>query len=872
MVFRAVLFGCLYGVCAAGLSWAQDTRSVYLDVSGNNGPATWNNLSFSVSNNTAVLKDAHALSTGVRATVTVSLNGPNTSGAALLSGAAAEFQPAGTNSAYGHQTAWGSMGPLPYGEVVFSNLNPRVAYTFTFFGSRMAVTDNRETRYTVTGAGSGTTLLNVATNASRVATVPDMTPAADGTLTLRVEAGPANSNANGFYHISALKIEYEEPAEKPVSTVFIDAAGTAALPAGWNRVVFNSAAAAVALADTNGTATGISLQITTALNGTNTQGTNNPTGDAAEFKPAGADSCFGHNTVHATPARPQGVARFSGLNTNVAYTFTFYASRMGASDDRSALFTLAGLNSGSNSLNAAGNYAAVAAVSNILPQTNGTITLTVTKGPSNNNSTEYFYIGAIKMSYVGDAVAEPPSAASGKRLLFFGNSFSLGEDVPGHVGSIAAIAGHPAPLVVADLMGGTDLAYHIGQVDAYPANNVTPSALTGTGTWDHVVIQGYSTEATQLRDTSAFRTNALALYRRIKDHASGKGLGVHPVLFQTWARAAGHSYYPGTFASPAVMQHQIRTNYQAAAEIIRAAEPSADVRIAGVGDAFELGGFNAADLYSADLYHAGNIGPELAALILYKTIYGVTVTNIPYAAVRAAGWTSMGSNDWTRVTYWAEGLLPPDLPAATNPPPSRPGFGAREVFLIDTASDGAVAAPPGWNTVSFNAQNSAELVQTNGYETDVTCTVITRMNSLNTGGAADPAGAAAVFTPAGSNNAYGNVNPFGAYSNLYALARFSGLDVKRRYTFMFFASRMGATDNRETLYTVTGATAGTAVLDAANNSSQVALVSDIQPLPDGTVDLRVEPGPNNTSTSLFYHLTAIKVESLRKGFLFLIGP
>ena len=654
-------------------------------------------------------------------------------------------------------------------------------------------------------------------------------------------------------------------------TVYIDTISNNG-PVNWNNLSFGVSNNTAVLKDSLTNSTGIRATVMVSLNGPSSQSTNNPTGDAAEFKPAGTNSCFGHNTAHASPARPQGVVLFSGLNTNVAYTFTFYASRMGASDDRSALFTLAGATSGSNVLNAAGNYSKVATVSNILPQTNGTMTLTVSKGPSNNNSTDYFYIGALKMSYESYAVEEPPAPASRKRLLFFGNSFSLGDDVPGHVGSLAALAGHPAPLVMTDLMGGTDLAYHIGQVESYPGNNVTNSTLTGTNTWDHVVIQGYSTEATHLRDTTAFRTNALALFRRVKDHASGKGLGVQPVLFQTWARALGHSFYPGTFSEPAVMQHQIRTNYQAAAEIILAAEPAADVRIAPVGDAFELAAFNAADLYSADLYHAGNIGPELAALILYKTIYGATVTNIPYAVANAAGWTTMNSNDWTRVTYWAEGLIPPAAVAITNPPPARPGYGSREVFLIDTASDGTTAAPPGWNNVSFNAQNSAELVQTNGYETDVTFTIVTRMNSLNTSGSSAPSGAAAVFAPAGSNNAYGNVNPFGSYSNQYALARFSGLDIGRRYTFTFYASRMGATDNRETLFTVTGTAVGSATLNAANNQSNVALVPDIQPSPDGTVDLRIEPGPNNTNLYKFYHLTAIKMESVRRGLLFVIGP
>ena len=850
-------------VCMAGLAWGQ-ARSVYIDANGNNGPSNWNNLSFATLNASALLVDSLTNGTGIRATVTVRLNGGNNNASASPVGDAAEFAPASTNNAYGHTTTWNNRQPILFGEMVFSNLNPTVAYTFTFYASRMGATDIRDARYIVTGANSGTNVLNASNNNSATVAVAAITPTAAGVITLRVEPGPGNNNSYGFFYINSMKLSYEEPAVTPVTTLLIDAAGSSAAP-GWNRVPFNAAASAVPLAQTNGAASGISMQILTALGGTNTGGTNAPSGDAAVFQPAGVDSCFGHNTAHASPARLTGVARFSGLATNRLYTFTFYASRMGATDDRSALFTLDGATSGQATLNAANNYSQVAVVQDIAPTSAGEITLTVTKGPSNNNTTEYFYLGALMLSYPADAEEEPP-VESGKRLLFFGNSFSLGDDVPGHVGSLAALDGHPAPLVVADLMGGTDLAYHIGQVDDYPANNVTHASLAGTNTWDHVILQGYSTEATHLRDTSAFRTNALALYRRIRDHASGKGLGVQPVLFQTWARAVGHSFYPDSFADPAAMQHEIRTNYQAAADILLAAEPAAQVRIAPVGDAFERGGFNAADLYGADLYHAGNLGPELAALVIYKTIYGATATNIPYATVLDAGWTTMNSNDWTRVTYWAEGLTPPEPEIPQQAP------GARQVLLLDAC--GNPAGSPvymGWNYLSFNATGQlANMVLTNGQPTGISVEVLDRMSGTSAS-VATPTGDAAVFARALANNAFGNVNPWGtySYSNEFCVARFSGLSPTVPYTFTCYASRENAT-GRETRYIVEGANSGTALLEPGNNNNQVAVIAKIRPKPDGTIDLKITAGPNNTSAEKFYHINAVMLESSPSGTMVLV--
>jgi hypothetical protein len=868
MKVGAVVFSFLVLGCAAAHA---ATRMIYIDPISNNGPASWNNMNFGASNNTAVLNDTLTQATGIRATVTRNMNpGANGSASTSPTGDAAEFAPAGGNSAYGHTTDWGTSGPIPYGEVLFSSLSTNTAYHFTFYASRTGVTDNREALYTLTGANSGSNTLNASGNSSFVTTVSNLFARADGTITLRLEKGAANNQANGFFYLTAMKVVYEEaevPTEPERTTVYVDAAGTSAA-AGWNRVSFTAAAASVPLFATNGTATGIGMQVTTPLPSSNTAGTNNPTGSAAEFMPAGVQNCFGHNASYNGTSVPKGVAVFSGLNTNVAYTFTFYASRMGATDDRSALYALNGANSGSNTLNGANNYSKVCVVSNIYPQSEGTITLEITKGPSNNNSSDYFYIAALKLTFEPYEAPEQ-SPIPGKRLLFFGNSFSMGDDVPGHVGSLAALAGHPAPLVAADLLGGTDLAYHITQVDGYPANNVAHASLTGTNTWDHVIIQGYSTEATHLRDTSAFRTNALALFRRVRDHASGKGEGVSPVLFQTWARAVGHTYYPVSFAEPAVMQLEIRTNYQAAAEIILAAEPATDVRIAPVGDAFERGGFNATDLYGSDLYHAGNLGPELAALVLYKTIYETTVTNIPYAAVQGAGWTTMSSNDWTRVTYWAEGLTPPEVPPPQPPPPPRPG--SREVILVDPVSNNG---PAGWNNVAVTAAQEVELTATNGLATAIRMTVVTPIRGPNNSASAAPSGDAAPFEPAGANTAYGNTELFSGGVAPAGELRFSNLSPARRYTFTFYGSRVGAdvTDNRETLYTVTGANSGAAVLDAALNSTRVATVAEIAPDANGTVTVRVEKGPNNTNVYGFFYLTAFRIESQRKGTLFLIGP
>ena len=82
---------------------AQAVRTVYIDPISGNGPASWNNLSFGVSNNTAVLKDSLTNSTGIRATVTRNMNpGANANASAtVLTIPGAQFEGDGASGSVG---------------------------------------------------------------------------------------------------------------------------------------------------------------------------------------------------------------------------------------------------------------------------------------------------------------------------------------------------------------------------------------------------------------------------------------------------------------------------------------------------------------------------------------------------------------------------------------------------------------------------------------------------------------------------------------------------------------------------------------------------------------------------------------------------
>lgn len=94
----------------------------------------------------------------------------------------------------------------PTGAFVLKGLNPDKRYSFEIFASRMNVTDNRETSYTITGQTVHTTFLDAANNTQNTTTVFNVVPDAQGEIEIQLTAGSNNTNPYGFFHISAMEL------------------------------------------------------------------------------------------------------------------------------------------------------------------------------------------------------------------------------------------------------------------------------------------------------------------------------------------------------------------------------------------------------------------------------------------------------------------------------------------------------------------------------------------------------------------------------------------------------------------------------------------------------------------------------------------
>ena len=225
---------------------------------------------------------------------------------------------------------------------------------------------------------------------------------------------------------------------------------------------------------------------------------------------------------------------------------------------------------------------------------------------------------------LGLLLTVPAPAFSSENILFIGNSLTYGfgcptvqnlGGVPKLVELIAAAKGRKA--AVAMRAGAKeDWSRHLREPKTELALHARP--------WNWVVLQDSSTRPTRLGNVANFLANGTALYHRIRGHSPGTMI----VLYETWARGDGYSYYSvdaarTTFVNPAQMTTELRRGYATLKEVLGGLEPGEQVRLARVGTAFALcqEKFPEINLLYADRMHASDQGNYLAALVLYTTIF-----------------------------------------------------------------------------------------------------------------------------------------------------------------------------------------------------------------------------------------------------------
>lgn len=173
------------------------TTRVYVNFTDGSlgSPSPWNgtNKAPQLNDNFPSLLDENGVATSIGMQVTSAWgsigNGSNTLGVNTNSGV---YPSAVIRSAW-----WSNTTPQT---MRIYGLDPAKQYTFTFFGSRDNVNDNRTTNYTIKGI---TVSLNAAGNTQNTASIPNLAPEADGSLVLTL----ANGAGSSFAYLNAMVIE-----------------------------------------------------------------------------------------------------------------------------------------------------------------------------------------------------------------------------------------------------------------------------------------------------------------------------------------------------------------------------------------------------------------------------------------------------------------------------------------------------------------------------------------------------------------------------------------------------------------------------------------------------------------------------------------
>ncbi len=203
---------------------------------------------------------------------------------------------------------------------------------------------------------------------------------------------------NALYSLAGLTVPttpYEPIVEEVPYAIKIDfgPGSNNTTEPGWSNVYMESTEAQkVELIDSEGDSTGIMVYWHDDIIGINNGGTTEPKESVGMPSTATMDNlyCNGQN-------RTAGLT-FENFDLNYYYNFEVFASRMGATDNREAKYTVAGANSVVGTLNPSDNDSAFAVIEGVYPNAEGTITLDIDKGDNHEEAYYYLYIGAMRIT------------------------------------------------------------------------------------------------------------------------------------------------------------------------------------------------------------------------------------------------------------------------------------------------------------------------------------------------------------------------------------------------------------------------------------------------------------------------------------------
>ena len=752
---------------------------------------------------------------------------------------------------------------------VISGLKANYVYDFVVFGSRKNQTDNRETSYRFVGSNEEEGLLNCSSNAPEVAVVSGVSPDANGQIELIIAPGANNNNSVKYYYINAMQITPRVNTNTNIAhgttlKVNFCASNLATTTKGWNNFTnaTNTSGTSLRLTDVEGKVTTISIALESAFNGTNQEGVQT-NGTIINMTDKESYTAFWAQALNTNGSANKPSAGFviGGLDDDYVYDFTIFGSRKNVTDNRETSYRFVGSNEKEGLLNCSGNASNVVTVTDVSPNSNGQITLTLSPGENNNNNVRYYYINAMQI----DIRKKNTPALPKLRVLAIGNSFS--EDaVEQYLYNLGKEAG--VNLIIGNACrGGQGLQSHWNDIQNNnntfeyrkvvngTRTNTTGQALSTIVTdepWDIITFQQVSQNSGQPNTYEPWLGYLIDYVKGLATNENVK-MGLH----QTWAYAQNstHSGFVNYDNDQMTMYNaivgavnQAAANHEELTFIIPSGTAIQNARTSFLGDNLNRDG-----------YHLDyGIGRYTAACTWLEAIIGVSSVGMSYRpdtvdemmaeiAQNAAHYAMEQPNsvtDMANTGYGGDNTIIPS-----------------DVIKINFGESLVTAAE--WNSITPNYRFIASLKDARGSNTDVAIAYDDPFNGYNAFGATStttplnmPSDVSKSCLWGYAQGSFGNQaqQPTGGFV-------FRHLNKNLAYDFTFFGSRDNCSDNRETVYTLTGEKESVGYLDAAGNSSETVTVSGVRPDANGEIRLVVSPGDNNTNTYKFYYINALQIEA-----------
>lgn len=264
------------------------------------------------------------------------------------------------------------------------------------------------------------------------------------------------------------------------------------------------------------------------------------------------------------------------------------------------------------------------------------------------------------------------------------------------------------------------------------------------------------------------------------------------------------------------------------------------------------------DYFTRDGYHLDDeMGKYTAACTWFEAIFQQSVVGNTYRPVQLS-------------TYEAEIAQHAAHAAVINPYTVTPleGYegGHDGILLHPILIDFGRNTPAlGWNQITSSLATSSifNLVDESGTETGVSLRILERFNGGNANGALTTNIAGFdIPSSVSSDSFFGNANTAWQGTTIpQSVVKIWGLDKELEYCFCFFGSRTGVSDNRETVYEVTGNTNSSVLLQTSNNTQSIACIDDVRPNESGEAFIRISKGGNNNNEYGFFYLNAMRISN-----------